>query len=116
MKIIIISLITVLITGCTYYQAAPGDYYTRTTTTTSKFDQSWSAASGALVDQGVYITTQNRDAGILQGTRGGTKVTVNIRNQADGSVRVEFDTSGSNKHDPTLIDRINSSYSTRMGR
>ena len=114
--IIIVSLIIALMTGCTYYQPAPGTYYTTTASTTSKFDQSWSAAIGALSDEGVHITTQNREAGVIQGTRGGTRVTVNLRTQADGSVRVEFDTSGSSKHDPTLIDRIHSSYNSRMGR
>ena len=114
MKIIIITLTAALITGCTYYQPVPGVY--STTVTTSKFDQSWSAAIGALSDQGVHITIQNRGAGVVQGTRDGIEVTGNIRTQADGSVRVQFDTSGATKRDPTLIDRITRSYNSRMGR
>ena len=110
--IILITLLTVL-TGCTYYQTAPGTY---STLPASKFDQSWSAASGALADQGVHITTQNREAGFIQGTRNGAEVTINLRTQADGSVRVEFDSSGDTGRDPTLIDRVHSSYNSRMGR
>ena len=103
-----------LVSGCTVYQPAPAVY--TTTATTSKFDQSWSAAVGALSDQGVRITSQNRDAGIVQGTSNGIYITGNIRTQADGRVRVEFDTSGATNRDPRLIDRITQSYNGRMGR
>ncbi|MCU7836458.1 MAG: hypothetical protein KZQ83_14565 [gamma proteobacterium symbiont of Taylorina sp.] len=116
MKIIVSSiiLITTLITGCTYYQASPGAYYT--TVPQNKFDQSWSAVTGALSDQGVHITTQDRTAGIIQGRKNATEVTASVRSQADGSVRIQFDTSGSTQHDSTLIERINNSYNRRMGR
>ena len=36
--------------------------------------------------------------------------------QADGSVRVQFDTSGDKSRDPGLMDRITQSYQRRMGR
>jgi hypothetical protein len=111
---IIITLTAALIAGCTYYQTTPGVY--STTATTSKFDQSWSAAVGALSDQGVRITSQDRGAGIVQGTRNGIKVTGSIRTQADGSVRVQFNTSGATNRDPMLIERITGSYNSRMGR
>jgi len=114
MKFLIIILTTTLITGCTYYQPAPGVY--TATSTTNKFDRSWSAVIGALSDQGVYISTQDRGAGIVQGTRDGIVVTGSVRTQADNSVRVQFDTSGDTKRDPTLIKRITSSYNSRMGR
>ena len=107
-------LTAALFTGCTYNQTAPGVY--STTVTTSKFDQSWSAAVGALADQGVRITRQDRGAGVVQGTLDGIEVTGNVRTQADGSVRVQFDTSGATKRDPTLIERITRSYNSRMGR
>ena len=34
----------------------------------------------------------------------------------DGSVRVEFTTSGATAQDPGLIDRVTRSYNARMGR
>lgn len=114
MKKIIIVLITIAITGCTYYQPAPAYY--PLTSSIAKFDRSWSAATGALADQGVRITAQDRGAGIVQGNRNGIDVTANIRTQADGGIRVEFNTSGATKSDPLLIQRINHSYSSRMGR
>jgi hypothetical protein len=102
-----------LIAGCTYYQTAPGTY---TTTPGTSFDRSWGAAIGALQDQGVRITSEDRGAGIVRGTHDGINVTANVRMQADGSVRVEFNTAGATERDPALIDRISQSYDRRMGR
>ena len=62
------------------------------------------------------ITCEDRGAGIVRGTRDGINVTANVRTQADGSVRVEFNTSGATEQDPALIDRISQSYNRRMGR
>lgn len=114
MKITLISLTILLMAGCTYYKPAPAPY--STTVKKSKFDQSWSAAIGALADQGVQIGTQDRSAGVIQGTRNDINITANIRTQADGSVRVAFNTSGATQRDPTFIDRVISSYNHRMGR
>jgi GH25 family lysozyme M1 (1,4-beta-N-acetylmuramidase) len=52
----------------------------------------------------------------MRGSRGPINVTANVRTQADGSVRVEFNTSGATSQDPTLIERISQSYERRMGR
>ena len=102
------------IAGCTYYQTAPGVY--STAPVPASFDRSWSAALGAFSDQGVRITSQDRSAGVISGTRDGIVVTANVRSQADGSVRVEFNTSGDTARDPKLIDRISSAYDRLMGR
>lgn len=122
MKIITIPFAIALISGCSYSQPTPVVYTQPATTvyttrsTTSKFDQSWSAVIGALSDQGVRITTQDRGAGIIQGTRNNIEVTGSVRTQADNSVRVQFNTSGDTKSDPGLIQRITDSYNRRMGR
>ena len=104
-----------LLSACTYYQTAPATT-TSSSSSVSKFDQSWSATVGALSDQGVRITSEDRGAGVVQGTRNGIHVTGNVRQQADGSVRVQFDTSGDKSRDPGLMDRITRSYQRRMGR
>ena len=62
------------------------------------------------------ITSEDRGWGVVRGTRAGINVTANVRTQADGSVRVEFNTSGATERDPALIDRISQSYDRRMGR
>jgi len=41
-------------------------------------------------------------------------VTASVRQQADGSVRVQFDATG--PRDPALIERVSRSYDSRMGR
>ncbi|MEN8782081.1 MAG: hypothetical protein ABF292_13350 [Desulfobacterales bacterium] len=64
----------------------------------------------------MQITIEDRSAGIVRGTRNGINVTANLRTQTDGSVRVEFNTSGATERDPALIDRISQSYNRRMGR
>ena len=99
--------------GCTYYEVAPGVYQS---SAPSKFDRAWNAAIGAFEDQGVQIVTQDRDAGYLSGTRDGINVTASIHTQADGSVRVQFDTSGDTNRDPTLIHRVDRAYDRLMGR
>ena len=97
--------------GCTYYEMAPGVY---ATTPPSTFDRSWSAALGALGDEGVQIVHQDRAAGYARGTVGDATVTAEVRSQGDGSVRVEFNSKGA--ADPSLNDRIVRSYNRRMGR
>jgi hypothetical protein len=98
------------LTACVAYAPVPAY------SAPASFDRSWSAAVGALQDQGVTIDQQDRAAGVVRGTRGGVGVIANVRTQADGSVRVQFDTTGATAADPTLIDRISSSYDRRMGR
>lgn len=100
-----------LLGGCVVYEPVPVGYGQATT-----FDRSWNAAVGAMREQGVTITQEDRGAGIVRGTRGGINVTGSVRPQADGTVRVQFDTSGATGSDPTLIDRITRSYQAFMGR
>lgn len=100
-----------LLGGCVVYEPVPAGY-----SRPSTFDRSFSAAVGAMREQGVAITQEDRAAGIMRGARGGINVTGTVRTQADGSVRVQFDTSGATAADPTLIDRITRSYQSLMGR
>jgi hypothetical protein len=99
--------------ACVVYEPVPGVYAPYPGTS---FDRSWSAAVNALQDQGVRITSEDRSAGIVRGTRDGIEVTGSVRTQADGSVRVQFNTSGATARDPELIDRVSRAYDRRMGR
>jgi hypothetical protein len=105
--------VVILFTGCTYYQAASGVY---STSPPSKFDRSFAAVVGAFKDQGLHITTEDRSAGQVDGNRNGIDVRATLQTQADGSVRVAFNTAGTIGNDPELIDRITRSYNRRMGR
>ena len=100
-----------LLGGCVVYEPVPVGYGQP-----SSFDRSWNAAVAAMREQGVSITQEDRGAGIVRGTRGGINVSGIVRRQADGTVRVQFDTSGATGSDPTLIDRITRSYQAYMGR
>jgi hypothetical protein len=100
-----------LLGGCVVYEPVPVGYGQP-----SSFDRSFSAAVSAMREQGVSITQEDRGAGMVRGTRGGINVSGSVRRQADGTVRVQFDTSGATGSDPTLIDRITRSYQAYMGR
>lgn len=108
-----LALAAALLGGCTYYPVAPGAY---STTPVSSFDRSWGAAQAAFADQGVPVTREDRAAGIVSGTRDGITVIASVRTQADGSVRVEFNTTGSTSRDPDLIKRMTGAYNRNMGR
>ncbi|MGH8766467.1 MAG: hypothetical protein ACRET8_12195 [Burkholderiales bacterium] len=93
--------------GCTYYVAPGGP---------ASFDRSWDAATGALHDQGLEIVRADRSTGVVTGRRGMVDVTARVRSQADGSVRVEFNTPGSGAPDRDLMERVSRAYDARMGR
>ena len=107
-----ISTAAALVAGCTVYEVAPVAY----APLPPSFERSWHAAAGALEDQAVQITSEDRGTGVIRGRRGAIDVMANVRTQADGSVRVQFDTAGATAQDPALIDRISRAYDQRMGR
>lgn len=108
-----LGLCTSLLAGCTYYGVAPG---VNASSPVSTFDRSWSAARNALQEQGVRINQEDRSTGTLRGDRNGIQVVALVQTQADGSVRVQFNTVGATTVDPQLIERISSSYDRLMGR
>jgi hypothetical protein len=97
--------------GCVIYEPVPVNVPTPST-----FDRAWSAAIGAAQDEGVRITSEDRVNGIVTGSRGEQDVTINVRTQADGNVRVEFSARGPKGSDPGLASRISRAYDRRMGR
>jgi hypothetical protein len=95
--------------GCTVYEPAPPP-------PPSTFDRSWSAALAAAQEEGVRIASEDRAAGVIRGFRGEQEVTINLRTQADGSVRIEMSARGPKGSDPGLAGRISRAYDRRMGR
>ena len=85
-------------------------------TVPANYDRSYDAVMGALADNGMSIILDDRGAGRAVGRRGGIDLTGSVLRQGDGSVRVEFTTSGATAQDPGLIDRVTRSYNARMGR
>jgi hypothetical protein len=82
----------------------------------SPFERAWNAALGAAQDEGVQVTSADRVSGVIRGSRGPQEVTINLRTQADGNVRVEMSTRGPKGADPGLTGRISRAYDRRMGR
>jgi hypothetical protein len=97
--------------GCVVYEPVPAP-----APAPSGFDRSWNAALGAAQDEGVRITSEDRGSGVIRGFRDQQEVTINIRTQADGSVRVEMSAKGPQGSDPGLASRISRAYDRRMGR
>jgi hypothetical protein len=111
--VLVLGLSMSLLAGCTYYEVAPGVYASAPVST---FDRSWAAARNAFQEQGVRINQEDRSTGTLRGDRNGIQVVALVQTQADGSVRVQFNTVGATSVDPQLIERISSSYDRLMGR
>ena len=97
-----------VVSGCAYYG------YPVPVSAPASFDRSFAAAAGAMRDQGLAISVEDRASGTIVGRTGEGAVTASVRQQADGSVRVQFDATG--PRDPALIERVSRSYDSRMGR
>ena len=97
------------LTACVYYESPPPP-------PPSTFDRSWSAALSAAQDEGVRITSEDRGGGVIRGFSSEQEVTINLRTQADGSVRIEISARGPKGSDPGLAGRISRAYDRRMGR
>lgn len=95
--------------GCVVYEPVP-------VASPAKFDRAWSAALGAVQDAGVQITSAEPSTGLIRGTKDGIDVSTVVARQADGSVRVQFDTKGPTQNDPGLSNRFSQAYERRMGR
>lgn len=98
--------------GCTYYAvpvAVPAATYYPST-----YDRAFTAAAGAMRDQGLAINVEDRVNGQIVGTLSGMTITALVRAQSDGSVRLQFDSYSA--RDQQLIERISQSYDARMGR
>jgi len=95
--------------GCVVYEPVP-------TYAPSTFDRSWNAALGAAQDEGVRIASEDRASGVIRGFRGEQEVTINVRSQSDGSVRLEISARGPQGSDSGLAGGISRAYDRRMGR
>ena len=80
-----------------------------------RFDRSWSAAAGALADQGLAVS-EDRAAGVVRGQRGGIVVTAALDTLPDGRIQVKFASQGEAVADAALMQRVSDSYDRRMGR
>jgi hypothetical protein len=108
--IIVLACLAALV-GCVVYEPAPPP-----APAPSAFERAWSAALGAAQEEGVRIASEDRTSGVIRGFRGEQEVTINVRTQADGNVRVEIGQRGPKGSDSGLAGRISRAYDRRMGR
>ncbi|MCY1226353.1 hypothetical protein D3C81_694510 [compost metagenome] len=107
-RIALIAAAMLSLASCTYYGYPP------TAGAPASYDRSFYAAADAMRDQGLVIARQDAMAGTVVGSKDGDTVTATVRQQGDGSVRVEFNAAGA--RDSGLIERVSRSYDRRMGR
>ena len=103
-----------LLAGCVV-APYPGAYPTGMSTPAS-FDRSWNAALGAAADAGIQVGNADRGSGRITGSKAGAAVTIELRPQADNSLRVSFDAPDAKETNPTLAERWTAAYNRRMGR
>jgi hypothetical protein len=113
-RAILVSSLALVSAGCVVYD--PYYPYPPRVSHAEAMDRYWGAAHGAMREQGLQITREDRTAGVIEGRRGGLVVTARVAPQSDGRYRVEFNTSGSLAEDPSLPDRVSRSYDARLGR
>jgi len=98
------------LTACVTYETVPAP------TVQQRFDRSWAAAAGAIYDNGLTITSQDRTAGVIRGERGGVTITATVETLPDGRIQVKFFSTGETKNDPYVLGRVTDSYNQRMCR
>src|SRR6188472_3023384 len=81
-----------------------------------RFERSWAAATGAMSDQNLTITSQDRGAGVIRGERDGVTITATLQTLADGRIQVKFNSQETNRSDPGLLQRVSDSFDRRMER
>ena len=102
-----------LLGACVVYEPVP---VSSQPTLQQRFDRSWAAATGAMSDQGLTITSQDRGAGAIRGERGGITITATLETLPDGRIQVTFASKGTTTAEPALVQRVSDSYDRRMGR
>jgi hypothetical protein len=82
----------------------------------STYDRAWDSAVRAAQDSGITLSSVDRNAGLIQGSRDGIAARISVLGQADGTTRVELNLQGDLQRDPTLSQRFQSTYNRYMGR
>lgn len=80
-----------------------------------KYDRAFDAAVGAAKEVGVEVSSADRAAGRISGTKAGAEVSIWLQWQPSGSTKVEFNAPRSTE-DPKLSEVWLAAYNRRMGR
>jgi hypothetical protein len=80
----------------------------------SSYDRTFDTALGAMTDQKLDISQQERRLGTIVGTLGEVSITATLQPLFDGTTRVTFKQQGEAPADPGLLKRVVDSYNERM--
>jgi hypothetical protein len=115
LRLLVVVAVILPLGACVVYEPIPV-VASPQMTVQQRFDRAWAAAGGAMYDQGLTITAQDRGSGVIRGERGGITITATLETLADGSVQVKFNSREATTTDPGLINRVSDSYDRRIGR
>ncbi len=82
----------------------------------SSYDHTFDTALGAMADQKMTFSQQDRRQGMIVGAVGGVTITATLHPMPDGTIRVSFKQQGEAAADPGLLKRVVDSYNERMSR
>lgn len=105
---LLLGLAAALLAGCAAQQRTQFDSHL-------SFDRTFNTAMGAMADQKMIFSVQDRRQGLLVAELNGDTVQAALRpNPLDSTVRVEFSAVGAPHGDDKLLTRVIDAYRQRM--
>jgi hypothetical protein len=80
------------------------------------FDRTFDMALGAMADQRMTFSTQDRRQGRIVGTADGATLVATLQPMLDGTIRVNFVPQGDTPADTALLKRVADAYTERMAK
>jgi hypothetical protein len=78
------------------------------------FERTFDMALGAMTDQRMTVSEQDRRNGRIVATSDGSTLVATVEPIRDGTVRVSFQAKGDSPADEALLTRVSSAYNARM--
>jgi len=100
-----------LLTSCIAYAPVPAPAVYRV----SSYKIAWESALTAAEDVGIRITSADEASGTIEGQADQTAVTIRVKRQRDGRIRLEVSLRGPSR-DAYIADEFHLAYERRMGR
>lgn len=82
----------------------------------ASYDRTFDIALGAMADQKMIFSVQDRRHGNIVAERNGDVVTATLQPQLDGTIRVTFNAPNPPPADPELLKRVITAYNERMAQ
>jgi hypothetical protein len=82
----------------------------------ASFDRTYDVALGAMADQRMTFSTQDRLQGRIVGSVDGITLSATIQPIVDGTTRVSFEAGGNTEADVAMLKRVADAYNARMSK